>query len=600
MTTPNLRATMALMFGLTITATVGHAALAANAYGGKNSAVRQASAEEAGESGDDLIIPDLDKPASKKPSSARPSAAARSGSVERPSSATNKRTTKSSKADPRLADRDDSDQADAPPAKRFTRPDQRNANPPASEMPSVARNPNRYGATQSGAYMPPPQSYGGSRYSPGYPSNYPQARGSRPMSAMYYDRNGPIDPMPMRVAQNVPPQAYPQYRPGMRVANRLNEPTPAPPAVPAQEGSESVMPESIAPGSSAPPDHAGDVYGPYGDTFGDCGNCGQSGPCGDCCNPCWPRGNWVAGAELMVLRPTSSENIAFQRQVSIDGDSPSQTDTAVQRDWQYKGSFRTYIGYQWCDCCEEIRFTYWNYSNSARQLSPPASDNGTALTQFTGQLEINALNPGDRLLANNQLLMNTYDIDYSKCICYGDCDPCNPCCCCPPWGLKYYVGIRIADVQRGDNSQVTDSEDSILAQSFIHTKFTGAGPRVGLEGRRWFGCDKCWSLYARSNFALILGQFDIDERALNSQSSTGTFTHQSYHDSHDRVIPMTEIELGGNWQINCRWNLSAGYDWQAWWDLGAFEQGANTFQEPIDTSNILSLDGFFLRLEYCF
>ncbi len=167
MTTPNLRAAMALMFGLAITATVGHAALAANAYGGKNSAVRQASAEEASESGDDLIIPDLDKPASKKSSTARPSAPARSGSVDRQSSAANKRTTKSSKADPRLADRDDIDQADAPPAKRFTRPAQRNANPPASEMPSVARNPNRYGATQSGAYMPPPQSYGGSRYCAG-------------------------------------------------------------------------------------------------------------------------------------------------------------------------------------------------------------------------------------------------------------------------------------------------------------------------------------------------------------------------------------------------------------------------------------------------
>ena len=116
---------------------------------------------------------------------------------------------------------------------------------------------------------------------------------------------------------------------------------------------------------------------------------------------------------------------------------------------------------------------------------------------------------------------------------------------------------------------------------------------MGLEGRRWFGCDNCWSLYARSNFALVLGQFDIDQSATNSQSSTGTFVHQSYHDSHDRVIPMTEIELGATWQINCRWNFSAGYDWQAWWDLGMFEQGANTFQEPIDTSNILSLDGLF-------
>ncbi len=61
----------------------------------------------------------------------------------------------------------------------------------------------------------------------------------------------------------------------MRVANRLNEPTPAPPAVPAPEGTDSVMPESIAPGSSAPPDHnSGEVYGPYGDAFGDCGQCG--------------------------------------------------------------------------------------------------------------------------------------------------------------------------------------------------------------------------------------------------------------------------------------------------------------------------------------
>ncbi len=388
----------------------------------------------------------------------------------------------------------------------------------------------------------------------------------------------------------------------MRVANRLNEPTPAPPAVPAPEGTESVMPESIPPGSAASPDHSsGEVYGPYDDAFGDCGQCGQCGPCGgDGCNPCCaPRGNWVAGVELMVLRPTSSENIAFQQQVT-NSDSLTQTDTVVQRDWGYNGSFRTYIGYQWSDCCEEIRFTYWNFNDSVRQLSPAASDDGTTLVQYTGQLEINALDPGDRLLTNNSLIMNTYDIDYSKCICYGDCDPCNPCCCCPPWGLKYYVGVRIADVQRGDNSQVSNPESGVLAQSFIHTKFVGAGPRVGLEGRRWFGCDKCWSLYARSNFALILGQFDIDESTLNSSSQTGSFTNQSYTDSHDRVIPVAEIELGGTWQINCRWNFSAGYDWQGWWDLGMFEQGANTFQEPIDTSNILSLDGFFARLEYSF
>ncbi len=90
MTTPNLRAAVALMFGLAISATVGSTALAASPTGGKYSAVRQAAAEEASDSGDDLIIPELDKPASKKPSGERSTTPTRSGSVDRPSAATNK------------------------------------------------------------------------------------------------------------------------------------------------------------------------------------------------------------------------------------------------------------------------------------------------------------------------------------------------------------------------------------------------------------------------------------------------------------------------------------------------------------------------------
>lgn len=597
MTNRNFRAILALIFGLAISATIGHTVLAATGSGGKYSVVRQTAAEDASDSGDDLVLPELDRPASKKSSTDRSSAPAQTGSVDRQSSAPTKRAA-NAKVNPRLAARDELDPAPES-ANRVTRPAPRNAYPPAAEYPGVARNPNRYAATQSGAYLSSPPN-GGPRYASSYPPGYPQSRGGRPTSAMYYDRGGPADRQPMRVAQNAPGPIYPEYRPGMRMANRFNEPTPAAPAVPAPEGAESAGPESITPGHPVSPDNGGDLYGPYGDEYGGCSECGGHSDCGgECCNPCcFQRGSWFAGVELLVLRPTSSENVAFQKEVSVTDDVSSQVNTVVQRDWGYKGSFRTFVGYRLCDCCEEIRFTYWNYSNSARQLSGVVPVDGS--TAFTGQLEINALNPGDRLLANNQLLMNTYDIDYAKCICYGQCDPCNPCCACPPWGLKYYVGIRIADVQRGDASQVSNPEEGVTAQSFIDTHFVGAGPRVGLEGRRFFGCDQCWSLYARSNFALILGQFDIDERASNSQSSSGTFVHQSYHDSHDRVIPMTEIELGGNWQINCRWNLSAGYTWQAWWDLGAFEQGANTFQEPIDTSNILGLDGLFARLEYCF
>ena len=130
--------------------------------------------------------------------------------------------------------------------------------------------------------------------------------------------------------------------------------------------------------------------------------------------------------------PLPAKTSPFRRQVSTNDDVATQVDTVVQKDWGYNGSFRTFVGYRLCDCCEEIRFTYWNYNNSTHQISPPATND----TQFTGQLEINALNPGETLQANNSLLMNTYDIDYSKCICYGSCDPCS--CCAAPWGLRYY------------------------------------------------------------------------------------------------------------------------------------------------------------------
>ncbi len=208
MTSLKLRAVLALTFGLGIGAILASTAPAANADGGKNSAVRQASAEEASDSGDELILPELDKPVSKKSSAQRPTAPARSGSLEHQSAS--KKTSTSSKTGQQLTDRDQSEQADAA-SKRMPHPAQRNGYSQAPEVTSMARGQNRYGTTQSGAYMPA-SPYGTPRYAGGYPPNYPPAHGSRPMSAMYFDRNVPSDAMPMRGAQSAPAQAYPQYR----------------------------------------------------------------------------------------------------------------------------------------------------------------------------------------------------------------------------------------------------------------------------------------------------------------------------------------------------------------------------------------------------
>ena len=98
---------------------------------------------------------------------------------------------------------------------------------------------------------------------------------------------------------------------------------------------------------------------------------------------------------------------------------------------------------------------------------------------------------------------------------------------------------------------------------------------------------------------MLLGEYDIKET--RKTPPTAPTTTENYFDSHDRLIPVAEIELGGTWQLGPCVNLSAGYLFQAWWDLGQFEQiQGNVFLNPIDDSNILSFDGLFARLEICF
>lgn len=324
----------------------------------------------------------------------------------------------------------------------------------------------------------------------------------------------------------------------------------------------------------------------------DCGQCGQC--CGFCFNPCGCRG-WYGDVDYLLVRPSFSENQGFlQRTTTQDQqENTTVTDRVVHQDFDYNSSVRTYIGYRF-SCGDEIRFTYWNFGDKSHLLSGQAPADGSVV--YAGHLEIVTSEPGQRLVVSAGLQANVYDIEYIKCACQksGCCD----CDCCPPWTLKYSAGIRIADVRRGDNTVLLDPDGTEARSGLITADFIGAGPRVGIEGRRFFG-DGRFSLFARSNFSLLLGEYDSKET--RKTPATNPTTIENYFDSHDRLIPVAEIELGGTWQLGPCVNLSAGYLFQAWWDLGQFEQiQGNVFLNPIDDSNILSFDGLFARLEICF
>jgi hypothetical protein len=328
--------------------------------------------------------------------------------------------------------------------------------------------------------------------------------------------------------------------------------------------------------------------------YGDC----AEGCYDDCCNgpnwsACYNCCGWFGGADYLLLRPTFSENTAYvTRSASIDEEENlTATDTVVPRDFEYSSGLRTSLGYRFCDCGGEVRFTYWYFDTCTNQASPRAPSDGSEI--YIGQLETVTQIPGQRLLMNNDLRFNLFDIEYAKCLCFGGCDP-----CCQPWSLKYFVGVRIADIKRQDNGLLEDRDGDLARAWFINGDFTGAGPRVGLEGRRLFGEGRA-SLFARTNFSLLLGGWDLGETSKTPAINPGVTNN--YFDSHTRMIPVAEIELGGNYQLNRCTSIGAGYMFQAWWDLGAFEQiQGNVFSSPIDDANIMGLDGLFARFEICF
>jgi len=119
---------------------------------------------------------------------------------------------------------------------------------------------------------------------------------------------------------------------------------------------------------------------------------------------------------------------------------------------------------------------------------------------------------------------------------------------------------------------------------------TGPGPRVGIQGRRYFGQQARWSLFARGNLSLLIGHYELVSRTLE-------FDIDDFDTSllvRKRTVPVTEIELGASVNIRGRTTISAGYLFHSWHDIGIPQQVAG---KPLDDANILSFDGLFMRGE---
>ncbi|MDA8745426.1 hypothetical protein N9N28_12400 [Rubripirellula amarantea] len=340
------------------------------------------------------------------------------------------------------------------------------------------------------------------------------------------------------------------------------------------------------------------------DMSGACG-CGSDGG-GLSLMPTGRGSRFFVGGEYLYLRASPSEAISY-----LERDLTDLVNTFHQFDFDYDSSFRAYGGCRNC-CGEEIRFTFSRFDTGSNFVSPTE----TSTTQIITPLEQTPVLDGSRVVGTADIDLNDFDLGWSKTIplgsplccddgCCGSCDDCcDPCCdpCggwCPAWDLTFTGAFRAVDMSTARTFTTIDASDDVLDIGNTYSKFQGAGARVGMLGRRYFGRRGIASLYIKGDLSLLVGEYEAWQDTTDF-SGTVPVAGDSQSISCRHVIPVTEIEAGGTMFVTCNTSITGGYFISAWHDLGFRDQYNFPLQTSYDDANIMAFDGFFLRMETSF
>lgn len=335
-------------------------------------------------------------------------------------------------------------------------------------------------------------------------------------------------------------------------------------------------------------------------TSGTCDTGCASGNCISDCLPCnyYNQNGWYLGAEYLYTRVNYSDPAAVMtRTTVVDANNNSTvTDRTIPYDLGYQSTYRIYGGFRWGDCGESINFNFFNFNNGSTYVAPDIVQGGVIVA---GHMETNPGN-GERLISSLDTGVNTYDLDYSKRIPICSCNnnPCD-CCDCPPWAITWGAGIRVGDVAINGRNQIFENGIQ-TTDATSEVTFRGVGPKIFLEGRRYFGENYRWSMYGKSTWAILVGQYDVE---LQKVSGTGPIATSIQDWNYRRAVPMMDLEVGFSRQIGAKTMLTAGYFMQVWWDVSTVNTIAdfgNLANPNIDDSNIMAFDGFMVRLERTF
>lgn len=313
------------------------------------------------------------------------------------------------------------------------------------------------------------------------------------------------------------------------------------------------------------------------------------------------RDRLTVGAEYLLLRPTFSNATAVYQSTISGGNTLANT--ALNYDFGYASGVRGFIGYRlnedWM-----LRFGYLTIDASSPTVggvcnAPITSGNGTA---FFGPYDTSAAAAGQSIRSTAGVQLDVYDLEVAGRINPDRCGPANGG---SRWEAATAIGLRFADV--GVSTNVFNDQSALGLQNtiFLTTArgFSGIGPRLALQGRRYLGADARWSVFGSGAAALLVGGVQNVDTRVNTQDSLTNVQTQTA--GGNLVIPNFDITLGATWQMTQRTSFSAGWMLMYWGQLGYSETiptgvaSVGPDRVPL-TSSSLSYDGAFFRLTHNF
>ncbi|HEX6986837.1 MAG TPA: Lpg1974 family pore-forming outer membrane protein [Planctomycetaceae bacterium] len=326
----------------------------------------------------------------------------------------------------------------------------------------------------------------------------------------------------------------------------------------------------------------------------DCTTCGPG--CGPTCAGAFSGSRWslYGGADYLHIRPHFSEAIGF---AEVTQTPDAFRSVGRDLDFDYDSSFRVFAGATTGDQGDGFRFTYTDLSGDTR-VDGTAVAPGTFLVDPYGNVVGGAgvIDPnsrlfgqiipgGDAIRTEASVDVDVFDLEYVRPLAFSSSD----------WSAEWSAGLRVADVDQFYASTVTAGGLPLAYGDFL-VDYLGVGPKLGVRGdRSVFGSGL--SLFAAGGGSLLVGEYEVTSS--NTVLAPATF-RASQEEYVTRTVPVLETELGAAYRLGDNIRLSAGWMFQAWFDLGTSGGKFGGFFSGADDANVMSFDGLMLRAEIGF